>query len=154
MTNVTASFRKWVDQNISNAISLEHDYYKDTAAVVKESMDILISSGKRIVPLREYLGILYVDGNTILEDFFESGQFENTYATTTNTAVSQTIRPGDSAGVIPSTDTPQVSQESISSGISQTAISAITGLMAFLFLTAGILLYFACVKWETGIPLH
>ncbi|KAI9342535.1 hypothetical protein BDR26DRAFT_836355 [Obelidium mucronatum] len=74
-TAVPSTFQTWVDQNVTNAISLQHDYFPETAAVIGKTMDILIKAGRRLVPLSECLGDGDVHNNPILMNFFTSGAF-------------------------------------------------------------------------------
>ncbi|KAJ3223469.1 chitin deacetylase [Chytriomyces hyalinus] len=81
MYKVPASFRAWMDSGKSNEISLEHDLFYDTIAVVPENMDILIKSGKKLVTVSECIGAASSSyDNAILQRFFESGQFDNASA--------------------------------------------------------------------------
>ncbi|KAJ3073611.1 chitin deacetylase [Podochytrium sp. JEL0797] len=77
ITNVPDAFQSWVDDGVTNAISLEHDYWNETASVVGQNMDILIAAGNTIVTLSECIG--ETDSpydNPILQEFFDSGQFD------------------------------------------------------------------------------
>ncbi|KAJ3076645.1 chitin deacetylase [Podochytrium sp. JEL0797] len=76
MTQVPLAFQTWLAANLTLPISLEHDLYAETVAVVQESMDLLIKAGRVIAPLSECIGDSTPYGNTILETFLKSGQFE------------------------------------------------------------------------------
>ncbi|TPX64241.1 hypothetical protein CcCBS67573_g08466 [Chytriomyces confervae] len=81
MNKVPASFRAWMESGKSNEISLEHDLFYDTVAVVPESMDVLIKAGKNLVTVSECIGAASSSyDNAILQHFFESGQFDSTTA--------------------------------------------------------------------------
>ncbi|KAI8614863.1 hypothetical protein BC830DRAFT_1065055, partial [Chytriomyces sp. MP71] len=77
MAKVPQAFQSWVDQNLTRAITLEHDLYPQTVAVVKQSMDILVNAGRVIKPLSECIGVSDVYHNPILQGFFQAGQFES-----------------------------------------------------------------------------
>ncbi|KAJ3027879.1 UNVERIFIED_CONTAM: chitin deacetylase [Siphonaria sp. JEL0065] len=77
MYKVPQAFKDWMDKGYNNGISLEHDYYPETVSVVKESLDIVLKSGKTFKPLKECIGVSDVYGNKVLEAFFTSGRFEN-----------------------------------------------------------------------------
>ncbi|KAJ3076643.1 chitin deacetylase [Podochytrium sp. JEL0797] len=80
ITNVADEFQSWVDDGITNAISLEHDYWNETVSVIGQSMDILIAAGNTIVPLTTCIGdTTGAYNNRILKAFFDSGEF-NKYA--------------------------------------------------------------------------
>ncbi|KAI8607276.1 hypothetical protein BC830DRAFT_1087077, partial [Chytriomyces sp. MP71] len=77
MYKVPQAFQSWVDQGVSNIITLEHDLFAETVSVVKQNMDIVLKSGKRLVPLSECIGESNPYGNSILQGFFATGMFES-----------------------------------------------------------------------------
>ncbi|KAJ3027996.1 UNVERIFIED_CONTAM: chitin deacetylase [Siphonaria sp. JEL0065] len=81
MGNVPAAFQNWMNQGLDAKISLEHDYYPETANAVPRAMDIVIGSGKRIVPFSECIGDSNVHNNPILTAFFQRGGLFEQYAT-------------------------------------------------------------------------
>ncbi|KAI8610403.1 hypothetical protein BC830DRAFT_1056145, partial [Chytriomyces sp. MP71] len=56
MNKVPAAFQSWMNSNLKQKISLEHDLYHDTAAVVPQAMDVLIKAGRVVKPLSECIG--------------------------------------------------------------------------------------------------
>ncbi|KAI9353789.1 hypothetical protein BDR26DRAFT_849237 [Obelidium mucronatum] len=110
MNKVPALFKSWMDQGMNNAISLQHDYGAETVSIVGESLDILIKAGKTLVPLRDCLGVSTVYGNSVLEEFFKSGHFENknvpppaVASTTTAPSTTTTTTATTAATVAPTT---------------------------------------------------
>ncbi|KAI8845910.1 hypothetical protein BJ741DRAFT_586131 [Chytriomyces cf. hyalinus JEL632] len=77
MWQVLDSFKTWMFSGVKRAISLQHDLFGETASVIPSTMDTLINSGKRIVPLSECIHDSdETSTNTVLTAFFESGLFE------------------------------------------------------------------------------
>ncbi|KAJ3225997.1 chitin deacetylase [Chytriomyces hyalinus] len=77
MWHVLESFKTWMISGVKKAISLQHDLFGETASVIPSTMDTLISSGKRIVPLSECVHDSDESStNDVLTAFFESGLFE------------------------------------------------------------------------------
>ncbi|KAJ3015619.1 UNVERIFIED_CONTAM: chitin deacetylase [Siphonaria sp. JEL0065] len=74
---VTGHFKDWISQSKTGYISLQHDVWKIEVDAAKESMNMLVKAGYTIKPIFECLGQSSAYGNTILERFFTSGQFEN-----------------------------------------------------------------------------
>ncbi|KAJ3244550.1 chitin deacetylase [Chytriomyces hyalinus] len=75
MGNVLTAFQKWMDEGVQGAISLEHDLWSDTSRVGMQAMEILVRNNRTIVPVSDCLRDPTPYNNTILEGFFQSGQF-------------------------------------------------------------------------------
>ncbi|KAJ3073608.1 chitin deacetylase [Podochytrium sp. JEL0797] len=73
---VKQAFQGWVNQGINNAISLEHDLFAETVAAIPDAMNVLIQSGRVIKPFHECIGVSSSYGNSAMQAFFASGQFE------------------------------------------------------------------------------
>ncbi|TPX73185.1 hypothetical protein CcCBS67573_g05542 [Chytriomyces confervae] len=76
MQNVPEAFETWIKQGVTRPITLAHDLYPETVAVVAQSMDLLLKAGKRPVKLSQCLDVGSVYGNDALETFFKSGLFQ------------------------------------------------------------------------------
>ncbi|KAJ3402438.1 chitin deacetylase [Chytriomyces hyalinus] len=75
MQNVPRSFETWIQQGVVRPITLAHDLYPETVAVVGQSMDLLLKAGKVPVKLSRCLDVGTVYGNDALDAFFGSGLF-------------------------------------------------------------------------------
>ncbi|KAJ3223737.1 chitin deacetylase [Chytriomyces hyalinus] len=75
MQTVPEAFETWIKQGVTRPITLEHDLYPETVAVVAQSMDLLLKAGKTPVKLSQCLDVGSVYGNDALETFFKSGLF-------------------------------------------------------------------------------
>ncbi|ORY42230.1 glycoside hydrolase/deacetylase [Rhizoclosmatium globosum] len=74
---VPQAFKSWLNQGVILPISLEHDLFPETVAVVQQSMDLLINSGRIIKTVAECIGDSDPYGNGVLQSFFSSGLFES-----------------------------------------------------------------------------
>ncbi|ORY42261.1 glycoside hydrolase/deacetylase [Rhizoclosmatium globosum] len=91
MSKIPGIFKAWMEKGMNYSISLEHDYWQDTASIAVDCMNILIDSGMIIIPLSECIGVSSVYNNNILQTFFESEIFTDrpkTHPSTRNTASS------------------------------------------------------------------
>ncbi|KAJ3019415.1 UNVERIFIED_CONTAM: chitin deacetylase [Siphonaria sp. JEL0065] len=74
---VPGNFKNWINQGLKNQISLEHDIYATEVAVMSTAMDMLVNAGYDLEPLSKCVGDSSPYGNSVLEGFFKSGQFDN-----------------------------------------------------------------------------
>ncbi|KAJ3019419.1 UNVERIFIED_CONTAM: hypothetical protein HDU68_010667 [Siphonaria sp. JEL0065] len=75
-STVPPNFRKWISNNQTHEITLQHDVWEPEVAVAIETLDILVKANYTLKLVYECLGEASPYGNKILEGFFKSGQFE------------------------------------------------------------------------------